>query len=484
MKSDRMKTGIAGMDKILVGGLLGSRSYLVRGDPGCGKTTFGLHFLEQGAKAGDAVLMITFSQSEQDLREDAAGMGISLENIDILDLSPNSDRFAGDKEYTVFSASEVEAEGITKRVIEELTQKKPTRVCLDSVTSLQFLQKDDFKFRQQLLSLMRLLKEQKITSIFCSESSALAPDQDVQFICDGVFTLSRCGRRRMVEIEKYRGSDFQGGIHDLVITDRGLVVYPRLVLPAAEGEPILKSISCGAPGIDRLMGGGLPKAAMSILSGPSGIGKTTLGLLFMKEAAGRGERSVVFTFEEVASTLVKRAESINIPVGDMIEGGKLSIIEARPLQYSINEFMALVQEEVEERDASIIMVDSLAGLRLCVDEADIMPYLYTLSRYLTHRQVSGILINEVESVTGDFHPTECGVSHVCDCIVYFRYLEWRGELRRAIGMLKKRTGNFEKCLRQFTISQYGVQVGDPMHGLHGLLTGKPELAEDADGISG
>jgi circadian clock protein KaiC len=229
--------------------------------------------------------------------------------------------------------------------------------------------------------------------------------------------------------------------------------------------------------LDELLHGGLERGTVTIVSGPSGVGKTTLGVQFMKEAAGRGERSVVYTFEENPETLTRRCAAINMPMQYMLERETLAVVPIEPLRFAADEFAQLVRHEVEERKARIVMIDSVSGYRLAVRGErgeDLVSHLHGLCKYLSNMGVTVLLINEVEYLTGDFRITEVGISYLADNVIVLRYLEVNGELRKAMGVLKKRLSDFERTLRQIEITRYGIQVGQPLTGLRGILRGNPE----------
>jgi circadian clock protein KaiC len=176
-------------------------------------------------------------------------------------------------------------------------------------------------------------------------------------------------------------------------------------------------------------------------------------------------------------TMLRRSEAINMPVRKMIERGMLSIVQVEPLYYSPDEFARMVQEDVELKGAAIIMIDSIAGYGLAMRGQDLVDHLHSLSKYLQSRGVAVLLINELEAITGEFRATDLGISHMADNVIFMRYLELRGEIRRAIGVLKKRLTDFEKTLREYQITRYGIRVGKPLSDLRGILTGVPELTD-------
>lgn len=477
MSQDRLSTGIPGLDEVLDGGLLPGKAYLVRGGPGTGKTTLGLHFLATGVANGEKTLLITLGEPVEQIRKNAANLGFEPDSIAFLDLSPTSEFFTQVQTYDIFTPAEVEREPTTQKIIQQVETLKPQRIFLDAMTQLRYLSTDAFGFRKQVLSFLRFLVEQGATVLFSAEASAEAPDDDLQFMSDGVIHLTFSNLERTVSVSKFRGSDFRSGEHTLRITGTGLEVFPRLMPEAYSQEFTKDTISSGIPELDELLHGGFERGTITIISGPSGVGKSTLGLQFMKEAAGRGERSVVYSFEEWQETLLNRCEGVNIPVHAMIKQGTLSVVQIEPLHYTPSEFANLVRHEVEQKNARIVMLDSISGYNLSLRGDDLVPHIHALCKYLQNMGVAVILINEVETITGDFRATEVGISYLGDNIIFLRYLEMQGEIRKVIGVLKKRMTNFEKTLREYEITRYGIKVGKPLTNVRGILTGNPEFLE-------
>ncbi|HEX2191526.1 MAG TPA: ATPase domain-containing protein [Longimicrobiaceae bacterium] len=483
--TDRRPTGVPGLDEVLHGGLVPRRAYLVRGGPGTGKTTLGLHFLAAGVALGESALLITLESNEEQLRADAAAQELDLAGVAVLDLSPSRDFFAQNQSYDIFSPADVERDPTTRLIVDTIGERRPDRVFVDAITTLRYLAPDDFQFRKQALSFIRYLVEHGATVLMSSEPTASVPDDDLRFMSDGILELDvspdHGTLRRTLSVTKLRGSDFEGGRHSLRLTGRGMSVYPSLVPGSHEREFTPELVPSGLPELDEMLGGGIERGTITILSGPSGVGKTTLGMQFMKEAAGRGERSVVYAFEEQADTLLHRCDAVGIPVREMIRAGSLSVVPVEPLRFSPAEFALLVRREVEERGARIVMIDGIAGYRLTLAGDDLVPQLHALGRYLKNMGVTAIFINEMEGITGDFRATGLGVSFLCDNLVFLRYLEIDGELRKAIGVLKKRLGDFGRTLREIEITGGGVRVGAPLKGLRGVLTGTPEWVGHRDG---
>ena len=479
MTLKRISTGVVGLDKILLGGLIIEQSYLIKGQPGSGKTTLGCHFLAEGKSKGEVGLFISFSEPEVRLRRNAKLIDLNLDGVEFLDLSPTADFFTEDRTYDIFAPEEVEKTPTTASIIATIERVKPQRVFLDAILQFRYLARDSFQFRKQMQSFIDFMRDRQITFLFTSEESKRYPDEDLQFMSDGVIKLKTSPRKRQIEISKYRGSDFVSGNHDLVLNDRGMQIFPSLIPHSRKREFLFESISAGIPEIDELLHGGIERGTVTIVSGPSGVGKSTFSIQFMKEAASRGERSVLYTFEESEETIIKRCEAIDIPIRDMLKGGTLSVVAIEPLKYTSNQFIHYVCQEAEQNQAKVIAIDSTSGYKLSMQEEDLIRQLHSMCQYLTNLGVTVILINETHTIAGaEFSVTEVGLSYLADNLIFLRYLELRGELRKAIGVLKKRTSNFERTLREFQITEDGIKVGEPLTKLRGILNGVPTWIDE------
>lgn len=471
VRQRRISTGVPGLDEVLHGGFIGGRTYLLTGPPGGGKTTFGWHFLT-AAPQGERAMFVTFGESEADLRTNAESTGFDTSRTEFCDLSPSSDLFEKMRSYDIFSAAEVELEPTTQRIIEAVERIKPDRIFIDSMTALRYLSKDAPEFRRQTLSFLRYLQSTGSTIAMTSEASLEAPDDDLRFLSDGVIELDPENYRRSLKVTKLRGSDYEGGVHTLRLTGRGAVVYPRLVprQHSVTFEPA--QLSWGVPKLDQLTMGGIERGTITLITGPSGIGKTTVGMQFVKEAAARGDRSAAYTFDEPRATLLRRCEAVSTPVSEMIEKGHLSVTYVEALQYSADEFANLVRRDVEEHGTKVVMIDSISGYKLAVRGEDLNERLHALCRYLQNVGVTVLLINEVLNVT-DFRITEIGISYLADNVIFLRYVENRvdrfAEIGRVIGVLKKRLSDFERCIYTFELTPHGIRVGDAVDDFNGLF---------------
>lgn len=469
--SDRLSSGIDGLDTVLGGGFLTGYHYLIRGTPGAGKTVLGWHFLM--AEGGENTLYVTFEERPAKIRRNAASLGIDLGGVTILDLSPQARSLVDGGSYDVFAPSTVEYESLTGRVRTQVETTPPTRVLLDPVTQLRYLAPDEYQFRRELLSLMDLLTEQGATVLFTSQTSPETPDSDLQFLSDGILELNRPHGGRVLEVPKFRGGDVATGPHAVGLSKRGMSVYPRVV-PERSERPFVRGIaSSGVAVLDDLLHGGLELGTTTLFSGPTGIGKTTIGALYLIEAAAGGDHSILYHLEEKPETFVERCAAVGTPVTELLDEGTLDVVSVTPSLLTVGEFLAQVQRDVTD-DTRFVMIDGIQGFEKLTNLSDDREELSALRSYLTARGVTVVLTDEMPNITGEFRPTKSGETAIADNIVFMRYIEFNGEIHRAIGVLKKRTSDFEHRLRRFEITESGIVVGDPLSGLSGVLTGDPQ----------
>lgn len=475
---ERLPTGVPGLDEILDGGLIPRAAYLVRGGPGQGKTTLGLHFLT--AASDEPALFIGFQEPEEQLRANAASVGLDVARVNFLSLAPDEEFFTQQQGYDVFAAADVEQAPLAETVVEAVTRHAPTRVFVDSLTQLRFLSTDIFQYRKQVLSFLRYLRERGATVLFSSESSAELPDDDLQFISDGVMALDSDPMGATVRVTKFRGSGFRRGAHQMRLNADGLQVFPRPLPPpvkVTDDEPW--RWSSGVPKIDAILHGGVEAGTVSLLTGPSGIGKSTLASLFLAQAVRDGKRAAVFLFEEEINTYLRRARALGVGLDEPFKAGRVTIEQIDPMRYLADEFAMRVREYVAEEGVELVVLDSISGFELTLQGDELKARLHAFAKGLARLGVSVLLINEVEAMTGQFRVSEKGISYLSDNVLVLRYMETDGELRKALGVLKKRLSGFDGRLYTFQVrAPEGLAVGDPIEGLSGVLMGTPVRHEE------
>lgn len=478
---ERVSTGLEPLDEILSGGLLRSSAYLVRGGPGQGKTTLGLHFLTAAEKPGTA-LFIGFQEPEEQLRANAATVGIDVSGVRFLSLAPDERFFAEHQAYDVFSAADVEGEPLAESVLEAVERYAPTRVFIDSMTQLRFLSADVYQYRKQVLSLLRYLRERGATVLFSSERGAEHPDDDLQFLADGVITLESSTVGSTLEVSKLRGSAFRRGAHQVRVGPRGLEVFPRPLPPRSEvNERERLRWKSGVERLDEILHGGIEAETVTLITGPSGAGKSTLASLFVAHAAQAGRNAAMYVFEEEISSVLARARALRIPLRDGMRDGRLTIEQVEPMRYLADEFAARVRRKVEEEQLDVVVLDSIAGYQLTLEGQEaVKGSIHAFAKSLARIGASVFLINEVEAVTGDFKISEKGISYVSDNVILLRFMEEAGELKKVVGVLKKRMSGFDPRLYTFEVGPVMLSIGEPVGSLQGEPNGRQrDLREPA-----
>lgn len=476
VESKRVSSGLPGLDEILRGGFVDGLSYLVRGGPGTGKTQVGLHFLSEGVRLGEEVLFLSLEHGEDLFRTAFTALPFDLDDIPFVSLVQ---KLEGQGEvYSLFSPSDVEQGSQMTRLIAAIDEHKPQRLFVDGFSQIRLLSPNEFQFRRQVLSFLMYCHENDITTLYSSEAPEDLGDIDLQFMSHGIITLRLSTEAgRSLEVSKSLASGYAEGRHGMTLTSSGVEVFPRLVPSEHTRAFEFEEIRSGIPALDEILGGGVYRGTVTMISGPNGVGKTTTGLQFLVEAARRGERSVLYSFEEEREGLIERAAVLGQPVHELIEQGTLEVVTIEPLLMSADEFAWTVRKSVEA-GTRIIMLDSLAGYRMALKGEELAARLHALAKYLQRVGATVFIINEMEKIIStDLSVTDYGVSYLADNIMLLRYIEIGGELRRSMGVLKKRMSGFEKTLREFEITETGLRVGEPLKGMQGILTGLPSKAE-------
>ena len=479
----RISTGNAGLDNILGGGIDPERMYLFEGQPGSGKTTLALEFLLEGVRTGEPTLYITLSETEQELRLVAKRHGWSLNGITIFELIPPETTLDPSQELTVLQPAEMELSETTQMIFDRVETLAPARIVLDSLSELRLLAQSPLRYRRQILALKHFFSGRKSTVVLLDDLSSQQNDLQLHSIAHGVVLLEQLAidygaQRRRLRVVKMRGIDFKGGFHDFTIRHGGLKVYPRLV--AAEHHKEFKSdiVSSGNAELDTLLGGGLERGTNALLIGAAGVGKSSLALTYAIAAAVRNERSVIFAFDEGRGTMQARARTLGLPLEESLENGLIIIQQIDPAEMAPGEFAVAVRESVESENARVVIIDSLNGyLNAMPDERFLILQMHELLSYLSQRGVLTILVLAQHGLVGPMD-TPLDISYLADGVLMLRYFEFDGSVRRALSVVKKRSGNHENTIREFKLSYEGITVGPPLKGFSGIFSGTPVYKGD------
>ena len=474
-----LSTGIEGLDLVLSGGLTANRLYVVEGMPGSGKTTLAFHFLLEGVRLGEPVLYVALSETKEEAKVAAASHGWSLDGIFVRELVPTEQSLSPGEQYTMFHPAEVELTEATKRILSDVEEVKPMRVVIDSLSEFQLLAGHPSRYRRQMLGLKHFFAGRGCTALLLDDLTTGERSLQVQSIAHGVINLEQLtpeygAHRRRLRVLKYRGMSFRGGYHDYSIVRGGLEVFPRLVAADHRQAGVEERLASGLSRLDQLLGGGLERGTSTVIVGGPGTGKSTLAAKFAAAAAERGGHAALFIFDESRATLVSRCEALGIGLRRHLDAGRITAQRVDPAELSPGEFAHAIRRSVEHDGALVVVIDSLNGyLNAMPEERFLITQLHEILTYLGQRHVVTILVGAHHGIIGGQMNTPIDASYLADAIVLLRYYETKGEVRRAISVIKKRGGDHERTIRDFRLDGGGIQVGEPLRGFRGVLTGVP-----------
>lgn len=481
LDGDRLGTGIPGLDDVLGGGLPRRRVYLLQGNPGAGKTTLSLQLLLEGLKHGERGLYVSLSETREELESAAASHGWSLDGLSILEVSTN--RVQDDTETTLYQPSEVELGERVRALLDEIDRLRPSRIVLDSCSELRLLAESPLRYRRQILALKRRLMDLGCTIVLIDNPHPSQPDMLLQSLVHGVISMEQevpvyGSERRRLEVMKLRGIRYRGGLHDYVIRTGGIQLFPRLVAAEHHRPFTPGAVSSGLPELDALLGGGPQRGSSLLLLGPAGCGKSAIATQYAVAAAERGERVAMFSFDESAQMFASRARSLGMDVETHLRSGRLSVQQVDPAELPPGEFAHRARRAVEGDEATIVVIDSLNGyLNAMPEETFLVLQLHELLAYLGQQGVLSVLTVAQHGLVSGAGDAPIDVSYLADSVLLFRYFEVAGAVRKALSVVKKRSGRHEATVRELLLGDGGVRVGPVLSDMQGVLSGRPQVVE-------
>jgi circadian clock protein KaiC len=475
----RSKTGIPGLDYILHGGLIADRLYLLDGNPGAGKTTAALQFLLEGLRNNERCMYVTLSETRDELAAGARSHGWDIEGIEVLELVADGADLDGETELTILHPSEVELSETTRRVLDAVQRSNPDRLVFDSLSEMRLLAQSSLRYRRQILALKQFFVGRRCTVVMLDDRTAEGQDLQLHSIAHGVISLDfrspPYGRaQREVQVLKFRGSDFASGFHDFAITRGGLQVFPRLIA-AHHGTSFKRGlIQSGVRELDVLLGGGVERGTSTLLSGPPGSGKSSIALQYAVAATQRGEHAAVFMFDETKAALLARSSGMGLNVPEGRAAGEVLLWQINPVEMSPGEFTQAVRQSVERDGARVVVIDSLNGYLNSMPQNNFLTaQLHELLSYLNNHGVATFLVVAQSGLIGGNMASPVEASYLADSVVLMRYFEHGGMVKKAISVLKKRTGPHEESIRELRMDNRGLHLSPPLLELRGVLTGVP-----------
>lgn len=477
--SKKAKTGVEGLDDILVGGFTRRHVFLLEGSPGTGKTTIALQFLLEGANLNERCLYISLSETEEELRDSAASHGMELgDGIEIFELVPPESLLDADQQQSLLYSSDLELGETTKLIFEAFERVRPQRVVIDSLSEIRLLAQSSLRYRRQILALKHFFSRSDATVLLLDDMTSDNLDKTVHSVVHGVIHLEQLApdygsERRRLRVIKYRGQSFRGGYHDFVIKTGGVAVFPRLRAIEHKTGFDRTTLSSGIQEFDDLLGGGLERGSSTLLIGPAGTGKSLFALQFVDAAVKRGEKAAIFIFDEELGLLFTRTKSMGIDLEKMSDEGLIHIEQLDAAELSPGEFAQRVRDRVASYDAKTVVIDSINGYQASMPQENaLILHMHELLQYLNRQGANTFLTVAQHGLVGDMK-SPVDVTYLADSVILLRYFEALGKVRRAISVVKKRTGRHEETIREFRITSTGLTLGGPLSGFQGVLRGVP-----------
>jgi circadian clock protein KaiC len=480
---ERLSTGDAGLDHVLRGGFLKAGFYLVQGDPGSGKTTLALQFMQRRLLENARCLYVSLTESRADIERTCRAHGWSLDGLALLDFTQRSASL-NDNSSSVFDPADTELTETVQAIAAECERVRPDCVVFDGLSEIRLLAGDPLRYRRQLLSLKEFFASHNATVLLLDDRSAKFENIQPESLVGGNIVLERFmpayGRaRRRLHVTKVRGAEFLEGYHDYDIVTGGVVVYPRLIAGEHHAAFAPELHSSGVENLDAMLRGGLGAGSTTLLLGPAGAGKSTVSIQFVVNALRQGHKAAVYVFDEVMHLLIERSEKLCFGKAggfqSYVDEGLLHAQQVDPAEMSPGAFAREVRRAVEA-GVKFIVIDSLNGyLNAMPEERFLTTHLHEMFAYLNQKGVVTIVVAAQHGMlVGVGAQSELDVSYLADTVLLFRYFEADGAVNQALSVFKRRNGPHERTIRQLTIDADGLRVGEPLRRFRGIMTGVPQ----------
>lgn len=472
----KLETGVAGLDQVTLGGLPSGRTTLVSGTTGTGKTLLALEFLARGIQRRDEPgVFITFEERPQEIRRNAAALGLDIAAwekagswafVDASDAGPESEEVVGSYDFG----------GLMARVAHAVRTIGAARVSFDSLGAVFSRFADAAVVRLELQRVATALRDLEVTSLLTAErADEYGPISRLgieEFVADNVVllrnVLAQERRRRTVEILKLRGAPHRTGEWLFTIDKKqGLVVLPPAMI-GTSGPASTERVSTGMPELDSMSGGGLYRDGVAFVSGPTGVGKTLLITHFVAAGVAAGERCLLFSFEESRGQILRNASSYGFDLEAMEATGCFKLVCESPELASLEDHFLTVKQAVEDFRPSRLAVDNLSALERVATTRGIRDLVMGLGAFVKEREVT-TLFTATSGFVGGSSITEAHLSILTDTILLLRYAEIASEMHRSLSVVKMRGSRHDRAIREFTIDDHGMHIGEPLRGASGVL---------------
>jgi circadian clock protein KaiC len=474
----KSSSGIEGFDSILRGGYPRGRTTLIHGSTGSGKTILSLQFLIYGAMNGEPGVFISFEERADSVRENALSLGWDLKQLEkegklvVVDAKP--DPSAVHSGHFNFSGLFAILDGLVEKL-------KAKRIVIDAIDLLLQLLQDPAQERNHIYQLHDWILNKNITALLTSKITGDMPDYPfVEFLTDCVIRLRPVNenRQRLIQIVKYRGSDYNDGLHPYIINQDGIYIYPMTHLEINH-TLIGNHISTGLPGLDSMMGGGYRKGSCIAIAGTSGTGKTTFASKFAVSACERGEQVLYINFEESVNNMIILMKSSGTDLATSIKKGHLKIISQMPEAAGPEDHLYFNIREMESHKAQHLILDAISACQRMGSVEAAYSFLHRILDYCRKKNITVLLTYQANNPHKLDEVFGIGISSMIDSIIYLNYVQIGGEVNRTVMVMKSRGSEHSNQYREFLITSGGLKFIDIYSGKGGMLTGTARLEQES-----
>lgn len=480
----KIRTGIPGFDEICLGGLPVGRTTLVSGTAGAGKSVFSAHFLAAGiTEFGDAGVFVTFEETPELVRQNLDGFGWSVAEWEssgswqFIDASP-------DVINPAVVVGQFDFGALVARIERAVRRTGATRVVLDSIGTVFEHFNDDRSVRTELYRVASALRQLGVTALMTierpEEYGALSRHAVSQFVSDNVIILRNAldaeRRRRTIEILKFRGADHRKGEYPFsLLAGSGAVVLPLSSLLLEQGSAS-RRVPSGNHELDEMCGGGFYQDSIVLVSGPTGAGKTLLACSFIGGTPD-DQRALMFSFEEGREQIYRNATGWGFDFASLESAGRFRLDGAYPELLGLEDHLINIGRAIDEFQPNRVVVDSLSALERVASPKAYREFIIGLTSMLKDRRICTVFTAATSSAFGASGESITHVSTITDAIILLRYVEFYGEIRRGMTVLKMRGSAHDPEIREFTIGRNGMAIGDSFQNINGILSGQVEVKE-------
>ena len=478
----KLLTGIRGFDHMSMGGLPARRATVVAGQSGSAKTVFAAQFLAEGVRQGQPGVFVTLEEPASDLRANLRTLGMDVESWEaagdwrFVDASPlaRPDTGEGRVPYSV--------ETLAAQIGHAVDATGAQRLVLDSLNAVLSLQDDVATARQLLRSLISSLRRLGLTVVLTVETpgdpgGTLSRYGVEEFVADNVVLLRNVRegtfRRRTVEVLKMRGAmHHKGDVGFTIVPGSGLVALP-VTAPNPSTNPGAERVSSGNPGLDRLTSGGLPRGSSTLLSGPTGTGKTLLATQFAADGAAKGEGVLLVAYEETREQVHRNGTALGHDFRVYEQEGRLHVVSLYPEVASLDDHLVEVRALVERFAPGRLVIDSLSALERLGSPQAYREFVIGITSYAKTVGMASVMTASSPHLAGTTSVTESHISGLIDSIVLLRHVETSGQLERGILVLKMRGSDHDRSMHLLSMREGHLVVGEALPGVRGFLSGQP-----------